>query len=78
MDFTSIAVKLLFVNGFILSFGVMQKVMEWNLIPDSIESFVYGIIICFEIFVMLFYLIAVLSELKELNESFRSILDKLE
>jgi len=73
MNFSIISINLLIINGFVLSIGVMQKVLDFNLFPKNVEDFAYGIIFCFEIFVFLLYLVAILYEIRQINTSLKKI-----
>ena len=77
LNFTNVSIKLLLINGFVVSIAVMQKIMGWNFFSTSIEAFAYAILASFEIFVIIFYLIAVLSELKGISSSLTNISNKL-
>ena len=64
IDFTNISIKLLLINSVIASIGIIQAVLNINLFPVSVEAFAYALLLCFEIYVITFYLIAIISELR--------------
>ena len=69
MKLTSLAIRLIFINAFILSIVVMQAVMQIDIFPKHLEPFVYGIVICLQIVVASVYLSAMLSEIKGIKDS---------
>ena len=66
IDFTNISIKLLLINSVLASIGIIQKVLNINLLPDSIEAFAFALLLCFEIYVVTFYFIAIVSELRKI------------
>ena len=66
IDFTNISIKLLLINSVLASIGIIQKVLNINLLTDSIEAFAFALLLCFEIYVVTFYFIAIVSELRKI------------
>lgn len=77
-NYTNISIKLLLFNGLVLSIAVMQKIMGWNFFTEDIEGFAYAILLIFEIFVVIFYLIAVGSSLDKISNTLSKISSKLD
>ena len=76
-NYTSLAIRLLFLNGVILSLSMMQYVMDINLIPPNLEGWAAAIVVIFQICVFLIYAIALLTEISEMKESFLVIKEDL-
>jgi len=66
LDFTNISIKLLLINSVLVSLMIIQMVLNLNLIPHSMEVFAFALFGCFEIYVITFYFIAIVSELKNI------------
>jgi len=73
IDFTSLAIKLLLINSVLASIGVIQAVLNINFLPESVEAFAYALLLCFEIYVITFYFIAIVSELRKIASALSNL-----
>jgi len=74
MTLTNLAILLLFVNAAVLSFSIVQQVLNWNLFPEHIELFFLAVIASFQVLVVAFYCSAFLQELAGINSSLRQLI----
>jgi hypothetical protein len=58
MILTRIAIYLMIINGFIISFGITQKVLDLNLFDESIEALMWALVGSFQLVLLSFYLAA--------------------
>ena len=59
--------KIVLWNTLIIGFIVFQQVARINIFPDTVESFVYALLISFEILIVTLYFIVILFELKNIS-----------
>jgi len=63
-------------DSVILSFIVMQSVMNISLLPERVEGWAWAIVGVFQIFVFVIYLIALLTEITEIKDKLNTIISK--
>ncbi|MDX9988721.1 hypothetical protein [Thiothrix unzii] len=70
---TEITIKIVLLNGLFVSFIILQDIMNWNIFPTSIETFVHAMFLSFEAFIFTMYIASILLELKEIGLSLKKI-----
>lgn len=73
ISWTTWTMRLLLINGIALSFMIIQKFLDWNLVPDVFENFAWALVGAFEIVVLMFYFQAVRDEEAKFTRSIESI-----
>ena len=73
IDFTVWAIRLLLINTLVIAFGIVQHMMKWNVFPKALESTIYGLVLCFEAYVITFFFISFIFELWRIARSLARI-----
>jgi hypothetical protein len=73
MKLTKVAIYLLVINGLILSCGITQKVLDYNVFAEEIEALMWAIVGSFQIILLSFYLASRREEEVALTISIQNI-----
>lgn len=69
IDFTTISIKMILWNALLICLIAIQQYARLNIFPAAIEGFAIILVGCFEVYVISFFFIAILSELKKISSA---------
>ena len=73
IDYTNITIKLIFFDIFFVSAAISQKILDLNVLPESLEFLATIIFIAYQVVVFGMYIISNIDEKRKYNEYSRTI-----
>ena len=73
MRYTTWVIRLLLINGVVVSFILTQKLLDWNLLPVTIENFAWALVAAFQIILISCYCAAMREEEADLTNAVTKI-----